>query len=96
MIEKKLESDEFSIPLNVTDFLEVCKIYANLGAYQTYIDQLAEDKQAIGIPVSIIPNLIEFFDSISNNPYFGEAASSAKDTSNILKNILKNYNKRLN
>jgi hypothetical protein len=90
------ENDEFDIPLNITDFIEVCKNYSNLGNYQTYIDQLAEDNEAKSVPINVIPGLIRFFDSISNNPYFGDARFASNKISKKLKLILNNYNKSLN
>jgi hypothetical protein len=87
--------DEFDIPLNITDFLDVCKAYAKLGTYQVYIDQLAEDNET-QIPINIIPNLITFFESISYNPYFGDAKFLAIETTTKLKTIMKNHNKTLN
>jgi len=90
------KDDEFDIPLDISDFIDICKIYSKMGDYQYFIDELAETKQVESVPVSVLPMMISFFEKLSQNPYFGDAATVSREFSNKLKKYLKQYNKTLN
>lgn len=79
------KEDEFSIPLDIFDIISVCKEYNRLGWHiQNQIESILE----VGIEESInsgvvkqqfLPHIKNFLRCISDNPYFGDAVSQAKD-----------------
>lgn len=76
------KEDEFSIPLCISDLLDICKNYSMLGwNIQSQIEQILElgVEQAIqhGVNPSSLPHIKSFLAAICSNPYFGDATSEA-------------------
>jgi hypothetical protein len=79
------KEEEFSIPLCINDIISICQEYNKLG-YQ--IQFQVENILEVGVEESIqsdmvkleaLPHIKSFLLSITNNPYFGDAASQAQD-----------------
>lgn len=77
--------DEFSIPLDISDILFICKEYNKLGwQIQNQVESILE----IGIEESIksghvkrisLPHIKHFLQAICKNAYFGDAIAQATD-----------------
>lgn len=82
--------EEFSIPIDITDILNICKEYNKLGwQIQRQIENILE----VGIEESIKSGLVKkeslshiknFLLAIGKNPYFGDAVSQAHDCINLI------------
>lgn len=82
--------EEFSIPLDVSDILNICKEYNKLGwQIQGQIENILE----IGAEESIrsgfvkkesLSHIKNFLLAIGKNPYFGDAVSQANDCINLI------------
>ena len=82
--------EEFSIPLDISDIINICKEYNKLGwNLQNQIENILE----FGIEESIKYGYVKqeslvpikhFLIAISNNPYFGDAGSQATDCIQII------------
>lgn len=78
-------NDEFSIPLDISDIINICREYNNLGwQIQKQVEQILE----IGLEESIsngfvkkecLPHIKNFLIKIKGNAYFGDAVSQAED-----------------
>ena len=83
-------NDEFSIPLDISDIINICREYNNLGwQVQNQVEQILE----VGVEESIkngfvkkesLPHIKEFLVRIHANPYFGEAGLQANDCINLI------------
>lgn len=79
------QDEEYSIPLDITDIINICREYNKLGwQIQTQVENILE----IGVEESIkcgsvrresLPHIKSFLTAITNNAYFGDAASQAND-----------------
>lgn len=79
------KDDEFSIPIDISDIISICKDFNSLGwQVQNQIDNILE----IGVEESIktgnvkpksLPLIKFFLRRICGNPYFGDAVSQAQD-----------------
>ena len=83
-------NDEFSIPLDISDIINICREYNKLGwQVQNQVEQILE----FGVEESInngfvkkesLPHIKEFLIRIHSNPYFGEAGSQADICSKLI------------
>ena len=98
--------EEYSIPLDISDILSICKEYTKLTwQMQNQIESILE----VGIEESIksgslqrisLPHIKNFLLKICDNPYFGDAASQAHDCIKLIQqyedknrlNIVSNLN----
>lgn len=79
------QDDEFSIPLDISDIISICKDFNSLGwQIQTQVENILE----VGVEESIksgnvkkesLPRIKFFLRKICENAYFGDAASQAQD-----------------
>lgn len=79
------KDDEYSIPLDISDIINICREYNKLGwQIQNQIENILE----FGIEESIkngslkqeyIPHIKDFLKSIGKNPYFGDAVYQADE-----------------
>jgi hypothetical protein len=77
--------DEYSIPLDISDIITVCREFNKLGwQIQNQVEQILE----VGVEESIksghvkresLPHIKSFLRTISKNAYFGDAVSQAHD-----------------
>lgn len=77
--------DEYSIPLDISDIITVCREFNKLGwQIQNQVEQILE----VGVEESIksghvkresLPHIKSFLKTISKNAYFGDAVSQAHD-----------------
>lgn len=82
---EKDKDDEYSIPLDISDIINICREYNSLGwNIQNQIESILE----CGIEESIksgmvqrtsLPHIKHFLTRISQNAYFGDAVSQAHD-----------------
>jgi hypothetical protein len=89
--EAKHEDEFFSIPLDISDIISICREYNKLGwQMQTQVENILE----VGVEESIrtgnvkqasLPHIKAFLRCISQNPYFGEAGVQALDALALLK-----------
>lgn len=90
--------EEFSIPLDISDILSICKEYNKLGwQVQTQVENILE----LGIEESIknghvkkesLLQIKQFLIAIGKNPYFGDAVSQAHDCLQIISDYEKKHN----
>ena len=90
-INNSLEEEEYSIPLDISDIINICREYNKLGwQIQNQIENILE----FGVEESInkgfikkeyIPHIKHFLKSISNNPYFGDAGYQADECIHYIK-----------
>lgn len=88
IIEKE---EEFSIPLDISDIISICREYTKLGwQIQSQVENILE----VGVEESIksgnvkkqsLPHIKSFLLSIHQNAYFGDAASQAHDCVQLIK-----------
>ncbi len=77
-------SEEYSIPLDISDIINICREYNRLGwKVQMQVEHILE----VGINEAIssgavkkesLPFIKNFLNAISKNPYFGDAGSQAE------------------
>lgn len=80
-----LNDEEYSIPLDISDIISICREYNKLGwQIQNQVESILE----AGIEESItsgvvkresLPHIKHFLQSICRNAYFGDAVSQAHD-----------------
>lgn len=79
------EEEYYSIPLDISDIISICKEYNKLGhQIQNQIDTILENgiDQTIKngcIKIESLPYIKMFLKQIIKNPYFGDAATQAED-----------------
>ena len=77
--------EEFSIPLDMSDLISICREYSKLGSHiQNQVENILEVGVAESINSGILkqqslPHIKNFLKMIYNNPYFGEAGWQAKE-----------------
>jgi hypothetical protein len=79
------QDEEFSIPLDISDIINICREYNKLGwQIQNQVENILE----VGVEESIksgnvkresLPHIKSFLRSICSNAYFGDAVSQAND-----------------
>ena len=77
------KDDEFSIPIDISDIIKICKEYSDLGwQIQNHIENIIE----FGVEEAIKNNLVKkeslihikaFLKEITKNAYFGDAVNQA-------------------
>lgn len=82
--------EEYSIPLDISDILRICKEYNKLGwQIQSQVENIIE----FGVEESIrngnvkresLPHIKFFLHRICENPYFGDAVSQAQDCMTLI------------
>jgi hypothetical protein len=91
----KSTSDEetFSIPIDISDIISVCKEYSKLG---WHIQKQVECIMELGVEEAInggivnmtsIPLIKDFLGQITNNAYFGDAASQAYECVSLIEDF---------
>jgi hypothetical protein len=79
------KDDEFSIPLDISDIISICRDFNSLG---WQIQQQVENILEVGVEESIksgnvkqesLPRIKYFLRKICDNAYFGDAVSQAQD-----------------
>lgn len=91
------QEEEFSIPLDISDIISICREYNKLGwQMQSQVENILE----VGVEESIrignvkqqsLPHIKNFLISINNNPYFGDAASQADDCIQLIRRYEEKY-----
>lgn len=79
------KDEEFSIPLDISDIINICREYNKLGwQIQNQVENILE----VGVEESIksgivkqqsLPHIKSFLKAIGKNAYFGDAVSQAQD-----------------
>lgn len=88
---KPVESEEYDIPLDISDILNICKEYNKLGwNLQNQVESIVEWGVSDSINNGIVkreslPHIKNFLCKIIENPYFGDAISQAQDCINLIK-----------
>jgi hypothetical protein len=94
------KDDEYSIPLDTSDIIFICREYAKLG---WQIQNQIEDILDIGVEEAIksgtvqktsLPYIKNFLMQITRNPYFGDAASQSNDCIRLIQQYEENNNIR--
>lgn len=90
--KKAVDDDNFEIPMNISDILEVCKEYSRLGwQIQNQIEYISE----MGIEESLkngkvkiasLPLIKNFLKAVSQNPLFGDATEQADECVALIEN----------
>jgi hypothetical protein len=95
----KEKEDEYSIPMDISDIINICRVYNNLG---WQIQQQVENILEVGVEESIksgfvkkdaLPHVKMFLQAIISNPYFGDAVSQAHDCLRLIKEHEDQYKK---
>jgi hypothetical protein len=94
--------EEYSIPLDISDILNICQEYNKLGwLIQQQVDNILE----VGVEESIksgnvkresLPHIKSFLKAICSNPYFGDATAQAHDCINLIQEHEAKYKKICN
>jgi hypothetical protein len=85
------KEDEFSIPLDISDILSICKEYNKLGwQIQKQVENILEFGVEDCIKYQYVKkesllHIKNFLIAISKNPYFGDAVSQASDCLEIIR-----------
>lgn len=91
------KDDEFSIPLDISDIISICKDFNSLG-WNT--QQQVENILEVGVEESIksgnvkkesLPRIKFFLRRICDNAYFGDAASQAQDCLRLIQDYEERY-----
>jgi hypothetical protein len=94
---KEEKDEEFSIPLDISDIIRICKEFNNLG---WQIQQQVENILEVGVEESIksgmvkeesLPHIKFFLRRICDNAYFGDAVSQAKECIYLLNEYEEKY-----
>jgi hypothetical protein len=99
---KYASENEFSIPLNLFEIIDICKEYNNLNTYlQKQISNIMSEGISHCIENKLVdqksfPELISFFEKIINNQYFGEARDQAIECVQVMSLCVPKHNKVLN
>jgi hypothetical protein len=85
------KDDEYSIPLDISDIINICREYNKLGwQIQNQVENILE----VGVEESIkngtvkqesLPHVKSFLKQITLNAYFGDATSQALDCINLIR-----------
>jgi hypothetical protein len=85
-----VDEEEFSIPLDISDIINICREYNKLGwQIQNQVESILD----IGIEESIKINVLKkeslshiknFLKRITDNAYFGDATTQAEDCINLI------------
>lgn len=79
------KEEEFEIPIDLSDILNVCKEYNKLGwKIQNQVENLLElgIDEAVRkgiVKVESLPHIKDFLNSICDNAYFGDAVDQANE-----------------
>lgn len=99
IFSKKIDDEEFDIPIDLTDIITVCKEYSNLGyKIQNQIEHIVEIgvEEALSngfISIAALPLIKHFLKIINNNPLFGDASIQANEAIYLIENFeMKNPN----
>lgn len=93
------KDDEYSIPLDISDIINICKEYNELGwTIQNQIENIIEYgvNESIKnnlIKIESLPHIKNFLIQITKNAYFGDAVSQAQECINIIENFEKQIEK---
>lgn len=84
--------DEYSIPLDISDIITICREFNKLGSQiQNQVEQILE----VGVDESIkgghvkresLPHIKAFLRCIGQNAYFGDAVTQAHDCVTLIQN----------
>lgn len=83
-------NEEYSIPLDISDIIAICREYNKLGwQLQNQVEAILElgVEEAINtnaVNKTSLPYVKNFLKQIIKNPYFGDAASQAKDCMQLI------------
>lgn len=92
------KDEEFSIPLDISDIISICKDFNSLG---WQIQQQVENILEVGVEESIksgfvkkesLPRIKHFLRRICDNAYFGDAVSQAQDCIELIHNYEETHN----
>lgn len=91
--------EEFSIPLDISDIISICREYNKLGwQIQNQVENILE----VGVQESIktghvkkesLPHIKSFLKQITQNAYFGDATTQAEECIFLIENY-QNENKK--
>ena len=100
-INSSSSDEEFSIPLDISDIINICKEYNKLGwQVQNQVEHILD----LGIEECIKQGYVkkesllkikQFLLAIGKNPYFGDAVSQAHDCIYLISEYEKKYNLKL-
>lgn len=89
--------DEYNIPLDISDIINICREYNKLGwQIQNQVENILE----IGVEESIktgnvkqqsLPHIKNFLKRICDNPYFGDAGTQAFDCIDLIQQYEDKY-----
>ena len=84
------KEEEYSIPLDISDIISICKEFNKLGwQIQNQVENILE----VGVEESIksgivkqqsLPYIKSFLYAVSKNAYFGDAVAQAKECINLI------------
>jgi len=96
-LDKNVLESEYSIPLDITDIITICREYNKLGwKIQAQVESILE----FGVEDSIKNNFVkqeslihikDFLERICDNPYFGDATTQATEVIYLIKSYLETH-----
>ena len=90
-VETSTQDDEFSIPIDISDIISICKDFNSLGwqiqkQVENILEHGVEDSLGSGnVKQQSLPLIKYFLHKIVSNPYFGDASSQARDCLVLIK-----------
>ena len=94
---KTTSDDEYDIPLDISDIINICREYNKLGwQIQNQVENILE----VGVEESIktgnvkeqsLPHIKDFLKRICENAYFGDAVTQAHDCINLIQQYEEKY-----
>lgn len=95
------EEEEYSIPLDISDIITICKEFNKLGwQIQHQVDNILD----VGVEEAIrsgnvkkesLPHIKSFLRAIGQNAYFGDAVSQAHDCIRLIQEYEENHKSAL-
>jgi len=85
IVNSSVNEEEYSIPLDISDIINICREYNKLGwQIQNQIETILDIGVAQAIETRYVkreslPHIKSFLRSIIDNPYFGDAVFQAKE-----------------
>jgi|ERR1035437_5951085 hypothetical protein len=85
------KDDEFSIPMDISDIINICKVYNDLGyqiqnQMETILDLGVQESIKSGIvKQASLPHIKSFLKAVCSNAYFGDAIFQAEECIDLIK-----------
>jgi hypothetical protein len=93
------DDEEFSIPLDISDIISICREYNKLGSMiQLQVEQILEigveeAVKASAVKQESLPDIRQFLSRICENAYFGEAVDQSRMCIKLIDKYIRKHSK---